>query len=51
MKFKNSDQISFELCKISIFNCLFLSSVILHKLTTIAFANMHIALDWCGLET
>ena len=39
--FKNSDQISFKLCKISTFNCLFLSSVILRKLTTIAFNNTH----------
>ena len=37
IKFKNSYKISFKLCKISTFNCLFLGSLILHKLPTIAF--------------
>ena len=41
IKFKTSFQISFKLCKISTFNCLFLGSVILHKLTTTEFTNMH----------
>ena len=43
IKLKNSYQISFILCKILTFrpNCIFLGSVILHKLTTIAFTDMH----------
>ena len=39
MKFKNSFQNSFNLCKISTCNCYFLSTVIFNKLTTIAFTD------------
>ena len=41
IKLKNSYQISFILCKILTFNCIFLGSVILHKLTTRAFTDMN----------
>ena len=38
------------LCKITTFNCCFLCSVILHKLTH-QHLPMCTALDWCDLET
>ena len=41
IKFKNYFQNSLKLCKISIFNCLFLSTLIFLKLTTIAITDTH----------
>ena len=39
IKFKNSFQNSFKLCKITTFNCFFLDTVIFSKLTTTAFTD------------
>ena len=41
-KIENSFQNSFKLCQISAFNCLFLGSVILCKLTTTVLTDIHI---------
>ena len=41
IKLKISFQNSFKACKISTFNCFFLSSVILHKSSTTAFTDTH----------
>ena len=39
--FKNSLQNSFKLCRISSFNCFFLVSVILYKISTKEFSHTH----------